>query len=114
MSASTPTGLNDVTLDDRRWALLAYLFTPIVPLFILMLDDVRQRPFVRAHLGQALALGAVAVALLVLAPMTLCLTSFLFVLLYAGIVYWGVQAYNGQIVRIPYLSEYIEQQGWFS
>ncbi len=114
MSAPSQIGLDDVTLDDRRWALLAYLFTPLVPLFILMLDDVRQRPFVKAHLGQALALGVVAVALLVLAPFTLCLTSFLFVLLYAAIVYWGVQAYNGQIVRIPYVSDYVQQQGWFS
>ncbi len=35
------------TSDDRLWALLAYLFTPIVPVIILLLEDKKDRPFLR-------------------------------------------------------------------
>jgi uncharacterized membrane protein len=108
--SGTPEG--DVSLDDRRWALLAYLFTPIVPLMILLLPDVRARSFIKAHLSQALALGVVQTALLILAPFTFCLSTVAFLLLYVAIFYWGFKAYNGEYVTIPLVTEYVQKQGW--
>ena len=100
------------SLDDRRWALLAYLFTPIVPGMLLLMQEVRSRPFVKAHLTQALALGVVQFALLALTPFTFCLSTLAFLLLYLCIFYWGMQAYNGQLFEIPLVTEYLRKQGW--
>lgn len=102
----------DVSMDDRRWALLAYLFTPVVPLLLQMTPEVRNRPFIRAHLAQAMALGVLQVALLVLTPFTFCLSTVAFLLLYVAIFYWGIQAYNGQYVQIPWVTDYVRKQGW--
>lgn len=106
----TPEG--EVTLNDRRWALLAYLFTPLVPLMLLLVENVRSRPFVKLHLPQTLVLGAVQVTLLVLAPFTACLSTVAFLLLYGALVYWGLKAYNGETFAIPLVTDYVEKQGW--
>jgi uncharacterized membrane protein len=47
----------EVTSDDKLWALLAYLFTPLVPVVILLLEDKKNRPYLKAHNIQALVFG---------------------------------------------------------
>ena len=49
----------EATSDDKLWALLAYVLTPIVPIIILLMEDKKNRPFIRAHNAQALAWGLV-------------------------------------------------------
>src|SRR5574337_709652 len=49
----------DATSDDKLWALLAYILTPIVPIILLLLQDKKDRPFIKAHNAQALAWGVV-------------------------------------------------------
>jgi len=40
----TPTPpTSEVTSDDRLWGLLAYLFTPLVPVIILLMEDKKNR-----------------------------------------------------------------------
>jgi uncharacterized membrane protein len=81
----------EATSDDKLWALLAYVLTPIVPVIILLMEDKKNRPFIRAHNAQALVIGVV---------------NFLL-----GI-FWGIQAYNGKMVEIPVVSNFVRQQGW--
>jgi uncharacterized membrane protein len=107
------TGPQDQSnLDDRRWALLSYLFTPVVPALLLLREDIRTRPYIKAHLAQAMALGVLQLALLILAPFTFCLTAIAFLLLYCALIYWGIMAYNGQYNRIPWVTDYVTKQGW--
>ena len=47
------------TAADKLWALSAYVFTPIIPIVILLMEDKKNRPFLRAHNAQALAWGIV-------------------------------------------------------
>ncbi len=108
----TPVPAVEPTLDDRRWALLAYLFTPVTPLLLLMIAGARERPFVRPHLYQALALGVVQVALLILGPFTFCISTVAFLLLYVALIYWGMRAYNGEAFEIPLVTQYMREQGW--
>jgi uncharacterized membrane protein len=54
---------DDVTSDDKLWALLAYVLTPIVPIILLLMEDKKNRPFIRAHNAQALAWGLVNLVL---------------------------------------------------
>ncbi len=100
----------DVTSDDKLWALLAYILTPIVPIIILLMEDKKNRPFLRAHDGQALAIGVVQVILLALS--FTCITAILSLVLFIGQIYWGIQAYNGKYVTIPWLTDFVKRQGW--
>ncbi len=104
--------LEPASAEDRRWALLAYLFTPVVPLLLFFIEPARDRPFVRQHMIQALALGVVQVALLILAPFTFCISTVAFLLLYVAIFYWGFRAYNGEVFDIAYVTEYLRKQRW--
>src|SRR3972149_3824243 len=45
------------TSDDRLWAALAYVFSPLVPIILLLWEEKKQRPFIKAHNMQALFLG---------------------------------------------------------
>jgi uncharacterized membrane protein len=100
---------NGVTDDDKLWALLAYVFTPLVPVIILLLEDKKNRPFIRSHNVQALIWG-------ILSWVIGSVTSFLFcipgLILWALALYWGWQAYQGKQVEIPFISNFVRQQGW--
>ncbi len=100
----------DATSDDKLWALLAYVLTPIVPIIILLMEDKKNRPFIKAHNMQALILGVINVVIaffsFLLVP--LCLNVIVFV----ACVYWGIQAYNGKYVEIPVITNFVKNQGW--
>lgn len=104
----------DVTSDDRLWALLAYLLTPLVPIIILFLEDKKNRPFLKAHNGQALALGVVEVVLNIILSIVSfgvlgCVLGLVFIVVN---IYYGVKAYNGGVFEIPVLTNFVRQQGW--
>ena len=101
----------NISSDDRLWALLAYIFTPIIPIILLLLEDKKDRPFLKAHYPQALAFG------LVIYFLTFALAIFLvgFLIGLFGFVMsliWGIKAYNGEYVNIPVITDFVKQQGW--
>lgn len=100
----------EVTEDDKLWALLAYIFTPLVPIIILLMEDKKDRPFLKSHNGQALVLGIVNVILSVTISPFLCGLPSLAIL--AISIYWGVQAYQGNQVEIPFVTDFVKNQGW--
>ncbi len=103
----------DATSDDKLWALLAYIFTPIVPIIILLMEGKKNRPFIRAHNAQALILGIIIVILgAVIGPFTLGILSCVGVLLWFVCIYWGIQAYNGKYVEVPVVTNWVKSQGW--
>lgn len=93
----------EVTSDDKLWALLAYVVTPIVPIILMLMEDKKNRPFLRAHNAQALVLG-----IIFLLTSGLCIG--LLVWLYS--VYLGFQAYQGKLVTIPFITDFVKGQGW--
>jgi uncharacterized membrane protein len=101
----------DVTSDDKLWVLLAYIFSPIVPIILLLMEDKKNRPFIKAHNMQALIWGALVV-------IVGTVTSAIFIGLcilpvgWALSIYWGIQGYQGKYVTIPVLTNFIKQQGW--
>lgn len=103
---------SDVTSDDKLWAALAYVFSPLVPIIILVMQDKKERPFIKAHNMQALIFGVVLYILVaVLSPVFfigLCVWPI-------GLVvelYWAYQAYQGKLITIPLLTDFIKNQGW--
>jgi uncharacterized membrane protein len=104
----TPT---DVTSDDKLWALLGYILTPLVPVIILLMPDKKDRPFLKAHNSQALVLGIIewvinfALSFIFIG----CVTS-IATIIYN--VYLGVKANRGETFDIPFISNFVRQQGW--
>ena len=101
----------DATSDDKLWALLAYILTPIVPIIIMLMEDKKDRPFIKAHNAQALVVGVVNVILGVALGWTLVLACVPLIVWFACI-YWGIQAYSGKYVEIPVISNWVKNQGW--
>lgn len=102
---------SDVSSDDRLWAALAFAFTPITPIIILLMADKKDRPFIKAHNVPALVWG------IVLQVLTWVL-SFVFVGICIGLagfvlqLYWAYQVYQGKTVTIPFISDFVKNQGW--
>ncbi len=100
----------DITDDDKLWAFLAYVFTPLIPVVLMLMEDKKERPFIKAHNAQALAWGLLnLIAGGILSPFT-CGLSFL--IIWAIGVYWGWQAYQGKSVTIPVVTDFVKGQGW--
>lgn len=100
-----------VTSDDRLWAALAYVFTPLVPIVLLLVEGKKDRPFIRAHNMQALAWGVVfyiLVSILSVFVIGLCLWPLGFLLQ----LYWAYKAYQGEYVQIPVITDFVKNQGW--
>jgi uncharacterized membrane protein len=101
----------DATSDDKLWALLAYILTPLVPIIILLMADKKDRPFIKAHNFQALAVGVVNVVLSIALGwliFPLCLVGIIWI----ACIYWGIQAYGGKYVNIPVITNFVKNQGW--
>ena len=103
----------EATSDDKLWALLAYVLTPVVPIIILLMEDKKNRPFIRAHNAQALAWGLVnlVAGTILSAVLFFCFGAPSFIIWLVG-VYWGYKAYQGQMVEIPLISKFCRDQGW--
>ena len=100
-----------LTSDDRLWALLAYILSPIVPIIALVLEDKKARPYIRFHSVQALVMGVVNLILTILLGSTLVLACVpLFIWIY--MIYLGVLAYQGKDFQVPFLTKFIQDQGW--
>lgn len=93
--------MSDITSDDKLWAALAYVFSPIVPIILMLMADKKDRPFIKAHNAQALVLGIVTVV-----TSTFCVG----ILVWFYALYCGYQAYQGQLVEIPLISNLVKNQ----
>ncbi len=99
-----------VTDDDRLWALLAYVLTPLIPIVILLLEDKKDRPFLRAHNAQALIWGLINLVVSVVIGWATC--GIVNIAMWLIGVYWGYQAYQGKMVEIPVITQLTKDQGW--
>ncbi|MBN1313857.1 MAG: hypothetical protein JXA42_00245 [Anaerolineales bacterium] len=101
----------DITSNDRTWAALGWLpVTPIWPILAivaLLMEDTKDRPFVRHHAISSIVTGVVLIPLTVI---TLGLGGFLYFVFF----YWAYQAYQGNEVVIPLVTEWMKGQGWIS
>jgi uncharacterized membrane protein len=106
-----PLSPADVTSDDKLWALLSYIIWIIIPIVVLLMEDKKNRPFIKAHAYQALAWAVVATIVTVI-------TSFFIIgcvigpLCWLVSIYWGIQAYQGKYVTIPVITNFVKNQGW--
>lgn len=100
----------DVTSDDKLWAALGYPIF-IVAIIVLFMEDKKNRPFIKFHAVQALALNVV----IFLASVILGFTVILAIcapFLWLVTLYWAYLAYQGQMFEVPFITNFIKNQGW--
>jgi uncharacterized membrane protein len=110
--SQAPTSAN-LTSDDKLWALLAYLPLVgwIIAIVALLMEDKKNRPFVKFHSIQALVLA-------VINGVVAGVLSFVIIGVCTGIagavymLYVGYKAYQGESVKVPVVTDFIKNQGW--
>jgi len=97
------TVVMESTQDDRLWALLSYIFAPVVGIIMLLIEDKKDRPFIKYNAWVSIVLGVIAIVL-----------SFLCVgvLVWFYGIYVGIKAYQGEVVEVPWVSGFVRSQGW--
>jgi uncharacterized protein len=111
MAEQMPGMGEEITSDDKLWSLLTYVFSPIVSIIIMLMEDKKNRPFIKAHNMQALVLGVIEAVLYIVIGWTvvgLCVP----LLLWVAMIYWGIQAYQGKYVTVPVVTDFVKKQGW--
>ena len=107
-----PPAAPEVSSDDRLWVLLCFIITPLLPLITLLLEEKKNRPFIKYHAVPTLILGLVEVVISsiisAVLPIIACFTPLIVVLN----VFWAIKAFNGERVEIPYITQFAKQQGW--
>lgn len=110
-----PMKPDEISENDKLLVLLAYVFSPLVPVIILLMEDKKNRPFIRAHNAQALVLGLIGFIF------SMVITSWLFVLilpcfislgLFIYSLYCGFRGFQGEMVTIPVITDFVKGQGW--
>jgi uncharacterized membrane protein len=113
---------NEVTSDDKLWAALGYPIF-IVALIMLFIEGKKDRPFIKFHAVQALALNvgvwAVEIVLGILSSALAAVTFGIGALIgcIAPIVWllliWpAVLAYQGKYFEVPVVTKFLRDQHW--
>jgi uncharacterized membrane protein len=94
---------SEITSDDKLWAALAYVFSPIVPIILMLMEDKKNRPFIRANNAQALILGIITIV-----TSGFCVG----ILVWFYQLYLAYQTYQGKTVEVPGITNLCKGQGW--
>jgi uncharacterized membrane protein len=101
--------MEETTQNDKLWAMLSWLpitpLWPVLAIVALLMENTKDRPFVRYHAIASIATGIAAVVITIV---TFGLGSVLFLAFF----YWAYKAYQGDMVNIPVVTNFIKNQGW--
>ncbi|MCB0213134.1 MAG: hypothetical protein KDJ52_27580 [Anaerolineae bacterium] len=99
--------MTDITNNDKILAALSYPIW-IVAIVILLVEDMRNRPFQKYHAIQSLAVNLVIFVLGLITSWTIVLPC----LIWFVTLYWAYEAYQGKYFTIPVLTDFLKGQGW--
>ncbi len=104
-----PIEESEITSNDRTWAALSWLpatpLWPILAIAALLMENTKDRPFIRYNAVLSIATG------LILIPLAIA-TCGVGALVYFIFFYWAYLAYQGEMVEVPVVSEWVKKQGW--
>ena len=109
----------DITDNDRFLAAVSYPI-PLVAIVILLVEEMKARPFQKYHAVQALAANVVLWVAILLLGCILGAASFFIggvcgavpALLWLVTLYWAYEAYRGKYFPIPVLTKWLQDQKW--
>ena len=102
--------MNDINDQDKLMAALSYPIG-IVALIILLVEDMKKRPFQKYHAVQSLAINVIIIVLSIVLGWTVVLAC-VPLLLWLVTFYWAFKAYQGEYFEIPMVTNFIKGQGW--
>ena len=103
----------DLTSDDKLWALLAYIpFVGwIIAIVALLMEDKKARPYIKFHSIQGLILAIINGVISGILSVVVIGACLWFVIA-AYMLYVGWKAYQGEPVSVPFVTDFIKNQGW--
>ena len=105
---------SDITSDDKLWAALGYPIFPIA-LIMLFVEGKKDRPFIKFHAVQSLAVNVVAwVVATILSIVTLGIGAICFPVVILVLIWPAVLAYQGKYFEVPVVTKFIRGQHWVS
>lgn len=114
----------EVAPNDKTMGALSYILPFIGSAIVLLSESNKARPFQKFHAVQGLGLAVAYVIYQIVAAIVgavlgglsggllCCVTTVLPLLPLAPMVYYAYQAYQGQVFDIPFLTDFMVQQGW--
>lgn len=100
----------DITPDDRLWAALGYPI-PIIPIVVLLMEEKKNRPFIKFHAVQSLVLNVALYILMFILGVTVIL-AICAPLLWLVTLWPAYDAYKGNYTELPVITDFIKNQGW--
>lgn len=100
---SAPMGGEEITQDDKLWSLLSYIFCPLIGIIVLLIEDKKNRPFIKYNAVVSIILGILGVLL-----SWACIG----ILVWVYAIYLGIKSYQGELVQVPVISDFVRNQGW--
>jgi uncharacterized membrane protein len=102
---------SDITQDDKLWSILSWIL--LIPAIIaLLMEDKKNRPFVKYNAVMALAVGIVLSVLIAIISAVTCGIGAITALAWIYPIYLGIKAYQGNWVTVPWLTDFVKQRGW--
>ena len=114
----------DINSDDKLWAALGYPIF-IIALIMLFVEGKKDRPFIKFHAVQALALNVgvwvveilLAILSAILAAVTFGiggLTSCIAPIVWLLLIWPAVLAYQGKYFEVPVVTKFLRDQHWIA
>lgn len=116
---------DEITDNDKMMALLSYVIAVVVPIIILYSETGKTRAFQRYHAINSLVVSGVTLlfGLLIVCPIAVglsfitaglgsCCTAPFALVPYALGIYYGIKAYQGEYVDIPFVTTFAKGRGW--
>lgn len=103
---------SEITSDDKLWAALGYPIA-LIALIMLFVEGKKDRPFIKFHAVQSLALAvALFVISVVVSVVTLGFGGVCVPLIWLVTLWPAIEAYNGKYLELPVIGPFIKKQGW--
>jgi uncharacterized membrane protein len=103
---------SDITNDDKLWAALGYPI-PLIPIIVLLMEDKKERPFIKFHAVQSLAFNiALWVIIFIISAVTLGFGAICAPVLWLITLWPAYDSYQGNYTEIPVITNFIKNQGW--
>jgi uncharacterized membrane protein len=102
----------EITSDDKLWSALGYPI-PLVAIIVLLMEEKKERPFIKFHAIQALVFNVVLwVLIFILSAVTLGFGAICAPLLWLVTLWPAYDSYQGNHTELPVLTDFIKNQGW--
>lgn len=109
---TTPSSIPDVTSDDKILSALGYPIF-IVAIIMLLMEDKKNRPFIRFHAFQAIAVNIVLwIVYFIISAVTIGFGALCFPIFWLVLLYPAYVAYQGRYLELPVITNFLKNQGW--